>query len=92
MSDPHRPHGLQPTRLLRPWDSPSKSTGVGCHWFQKTVACLQKYDKIFHIGHSIVTLINLALQLLLWLFEDYLKFSMYMIKYAFANKKINFIS
>ena len=26
-----RPHGLQPTRLLRPWDFPSKSTGVGCH-------------------------------------------------------------
>ena len=31
MSDPHRPHGLQPTRLLRPWDFPGKSTGVGCH-------------------------------------------------------------
>ena len=26
-----RPHGLQPTRLLRPWDFPGKSTGVGCH-------------------------------------------------------------
>ena len=26
-----RPHGLQPTRVLCPWDSPSKSTGVGCH-------------------------------------------------------------
>ena len=24
-------HGLQPTRLLRPWDFPDKSTGVGCH-------------------------------------------------------------
>ena len=23
-------HGLQPTRLLCPWDSPGKSTGVGC--------------------------------------------------------------
>ena len=22
---------LQPTRLLRPWDFPGKSTGVGCH-------------------------------------------------------------
>ena len=29
--DPQRPHGLQPTRLLRPWDFPGKSTGVGCH-------------------------------------------------------------
>ena len=25
------PHGLQPTRLLRSWDFPGKSTGVGCH-------------------------------------------------------------
>ena len=33
MSDSLRPHGLQPTRLLRPWDFPGKSTGVGCHCF-----------------------------------------------------------
>ena len=26
-----RPHGLQPTRLLRPWDFPGKSTGMGRH-------------------------------------------------------------
>ena len=26
-----RLHGLQPTRLLRQWDFPGKSTGVGCH-------------------------------------------------------------
>ena len=31
VSDSLRPHGLQPTRLLRPWDFPGKSTGVGCH-------------------------------------------------------------
>ena len=31
VSDSLRPHGLQPTRLLHPWDSPGKSTGVGCH-------------------------------------------------------------
>ena len=31
MSDSSRPHGLQPTRLLRQWDFPGKSTGVGCH-------------------------------------------------------------
>ena len=29
-SDPQRPHGPQPTRLLRPWDFPGRSTGVGC--------------------------------------------------------------
>ena len=32
MSGSVRPHGLQPTRLLRPWDSPGKNTGVGCHF------------------------------------------------------------
>ena len=25
------PYGLQPTRLLCPWDFPGKNTGVGCH-------------------------------------------------------------
>ena len=32
MSDSLRPHGLQPTRLLCPWDFPGKSTGVGCYF------------------------------------------------------------
>ena len=32
VSDSVRPHGLQPTRLLRPWDSPGKNIGVGCHF------------------------------------------------------------
>ena len=32
MSDSVRPHRLQPTRLPRPWDSPGKNTGVGCHF------------------------------------------------------------
>ena len=32
MSDSVRPHRLQPTRLLRPWDSPGKNTGAGCHF------------------------------------------------------------
>ena len=32
MSDSVRPHRRQPTRLPRPWGSPGKSTGVGCHF------------------------------------------------------------
>ena len=31
VSDPQQPHGLQPSRLLCPWDFPGRSTGVGCH-------------------------------------------------------------
>ena len=29
LSDSQQTHGLQPIRLLRPWDFPGKSTGVG---------------------------------------------------------------
>ena len=32
MSDSVLPHRQQPTRLPRPWDSPGKNTGVGCHF------------------------------------------------------------
>ena len=32
MSDSVWPHRWQPTRLLHPWDSPGKNTGVGCHF------------------------------------------------------------
>ena len=32
MSDSVRLHRRQPTRLLCPWDSPGKNTGVGCHF------------------------------------------------------------
>ena len=31
MLDSLRPHGLQPARLLGPWESPGKNTGVGSH-------------------------------------------------------------
>ena len=32
VSDSLQPHGLQPIRLLHPWNFPGKSTGVGCHF------------------------------------------------------------
>ena len=37
MSDSVRPHRQQPTRLPRPWDSPGKNTGVGCHFLLQRV-------------------------------------------------------
>ena len=37
VSDSSRPHGLQPTRLLHPWDFPGKSTGVGCHFLLQRI-------------------------------------------------------
>ena len=32
VSDSVQPHRRQPTRLARPWDSPGKNIGVGCHF------------------------------------------------------------
>ena len=32
MSNSLQPHELYPIRLLCPWNSPSKNTGVGCHF------------------------------------------------------------
>ena len=32
MSNSVRPHRQQPTRHSRPWDSPGKDIGVGCHF------------------------------------------------------------
>ena len=32
MSNSLQPHGLQPAKLLCPWNFPGKNTGVGCHF------------------------------------------------------------
>ena len=37
MSDSVRPCGQQPTRFCRPWDSPGKNTGMGCHFLIQIV-------------------------------------------------------
>ena len=55
VSDPQRSHGLQPTRLLNPWDFPGKSTGVGCHCLyienpkdstRKLLELINEYSKV----------------------------------------------
>ena len=47
MSDSVRPHRQQPTRLPRPWDSPGKNTGVGCHFvLQWNTATMEYYSAI----------------------------------------------
>ena len=41
--------GLQPTRLLRPWDFPGKSTGMGCHVLVKGIFPTQGSN--LHLPH-----------------------------------------
>ena len=37
MSNSVQPHRRQPTRLPRPWDSPGRNTGVGCHFLLQSM-------------------------------------------------------
>ena len=52
VSDSVRPHRRQPTRLPRPWDSPDKNTGVGCHFL---LQCM-KVKRESEVAQSCLTL------------------------------------
>ena len=52
VSDSVRPHRLQLTRLPRPWDSPGKNTGVGCHFL---LQCM-KVESESEVTQSCLTL------------------------------------
>ena len=54
VSDPQRSHGLQPSRLLHPWDFPGRSTRVGCH-------CLLRLSQL---GNPIISFRNTSLETL----------------------------
>jgi len=52
VSNSVRPHRCQPTRLLCPWDSPGKNTGVGCHF-------------LLHITAEITEILNFVIIVIL---------------------------
>ena len=43
--DSWQPHGLQPSRVLRPWDFPGKGTGVRCHCLLRKFISQWKYER-----------------------------------------------
>ena len=63
------PHGLQPTRLLCPWDLPGKNTGLDCYFLPQGIFptqrsnlsllhCRQILYCLSHQGSPIPSLIN----------------------------------
>ena len=44
MSDSVQPQRRQPTRLLCPWDSPGKNTGVGCHFLLQCMKVISQSE------------------------------------------------
>ena len=57
MSDSVRPHRWKPTRLPRPWDSPGRNTGVGCHFL---LQCM-KVKSEREVAQSCPTLMDYSL-------------------------------
>ena len=60
MSNSLQPHGLQPTWLLCPWDSPGTNTGVGCHSLLQGIFLTQESNLgiphcrpiLYHLSHQ----------------------------------------
>ena len=54
------PYGLQPARLLCPWNSPGKNTGVGCHFLPQGIFQTQGLNAgllhcrqfLYHLSHQ----------------------------------------
>ena len=52
MSNSVRPHRRKPTGLPRPWDSPGKNTGVGCHCLLQGIFQTQGSNlRLLHLLH-----------------------------------------
>ena len=61
MSNSSRPRGLHPTRLLRPWDFPGKSTGVGCHCLLQYISLTyQNLPSITVTSHNSLIILQLC--------------------------------
>ena len=54
MSDSVWPRRRQPTKLLWPWDSPGKNTGVGCHFLLQCMKVKSESEK-WKWSHSVVS-------------------------------------
>ena len=80
VSNSLRPHGLQPTRFLCPWNSAGKNTGVGCHSLHQGIFpsrgsnpgllhCRQILYCLSHQGSCSILVVGIAkynTHLLLW--------------------------
>ena len=62
LSDSLLPHGLQPAKLLCPWDSPGKNTGVGCHFLLQEIFLTQELKQ----GSSALQMDSLPAELIVY--------------------------
>jgi len=61
MSDSLPPHGLQPTKLLCPWDFPGENTRVGCHFLLQGIFPTQRSNpRLLYLLHRQLDLYHWA--------------------------------
>ena len=53
MFDSLQLHGLQPVRLLCPWDFPGRNTGVGCHFLLQCMKVKSEVKSLSHVQPSV---------------------------------------
>ena len=53
ISDFLRPHRLQPTRLLCPWNFPGKNAGVGCHFLLQGISPAQGWNPVSPVSLAV---------------------------------------
>ena len=70
MSDSQRPHGLQPTRLLHPWDFPGKSTGVGCQCLLLGISASQDLTTLFYFRRNYIIIALLLFRIMNNIFQQ----------------------
>ena len=94
MSDSVRPQRRQPTRLPRPWDSPGKNTGVGCHFLLqcmkvkvKSLSCARLFTTPWTIAYQALPSLGFS-RLEYWSGLDNIKFyllTQYAIKLVYQS-------
>ena len=58
VSDSLQPQGLEPSRLLCPWDSPGKNTGVGCYFLLQRIFPTQGWNLCLLHDRQILLLLS----------------------------------
>ena len=66
VSNSVQPYGLEPARLLCPWDSPGKNTGVGCHFLLHGIFPTQGWK--LHLLHLLC--IYIYIYIYIWLEQE----------------------
>ena len=60
-----RPHRRQPARLLCPWDSPGKNTGVGCNFLHEFITISVYSNR--SLGFNYCVFVCVFLKQIVWL-------------------------